>query len=131
MTTMQDKILAAIAVAIGDAGYDVARNGEWSNTGRVMALDGFNAVLTIQYQFNSGYATLDAAGPLLANSALDAPRERAASPRNGHWYLDYDTAGSVDAFLTALRTTLGSDTGPAPPSSPRRPTPHPPHKETQ
>lgn len=58
MSDMQTKILGAISDRITAAGQEAVSMTEWANTGKVYAQQEFNTRLSVDYSFQSGYATI-------------------------------------------------------------------------
>lgn len=61
MSSTQSKFIALLTAAVESRGLELVQNSEWSNTGvlRVEKADAFRSLLSIRYNFQSGYATFD------------------------------------------------------------------------
>jgi len=63
MENMQTRILGKIEDAITGADLDAVKRGQWANTGSVFAMNGLMTTLTVRYQFNDTYCTIELYGP--------------------------------------------------------------------
>lgn len=61
--SMQKRLSAALVEQIEAAEMTAVENGEWANTGHLLAMDGWDSVLDVHYQFASDRCTLRMTGP--------------------------------------------------------------------
>jgi hypothetical protein len=111
MQTMQERVLDAVEQAIRDAGHDPVATREWANTGKVHAMDGLDAVFTLDYQFNSDHATLGLRGPAVVTAVAfqiikDGPLVRVHDLGCGvtatAHYLKYADSARLKAFVALV-----------------------------
>lgn len=110
--TTQDKFETMLAAIAAEHDLELVNDRQWANTGtyRLESSDSFAPVVSMQYQFNDGYATFEGVVPANLGDIPNMLRDYAGGPITPHGthfpYVKPEELGS--RVLSAVRRHLAT-----------------------